>query len=103
MATLLTAEQIRDALQSLPEWRQDGDAIVRDVSVAPHSQDALESALMDVANRANHHPDIERAGDGMRVVLSTHSAGGITEKDVQLAAQIDQVLSGAGRDTGSPD
>jgi 4a-hydroxytetrahydrobiopterin dehydratase len=90
----LSADEVRTALDSLPGWKGGVEHLYRDVDVPSHSQDELESAVMSVANELNHHPEVERREDGMRFVLWSHDAGGVTSRDVELAARIDQVLSG---------
>ena len=98
MANLLSEDEIRTALASLPGWRLADNTLVHDVPVPADSQDALEQAVMQAADELNHHPEVERRPDGMRLTLWTHSAGGVTEKDIELASRLDQVLSGSGRD-----
>jgi 4a-hydroxytetrahydrobiopterin dehydratase len=73
------------------EWQRDGDAIVRDVELPGFKAAmALANAVADAANEANHHPDILiHDYKHVRLTLSTHSAGGITENDFALAATID--------------
>lgn len=100
MAELLTDDEIDTALVALEGWRRDGDALIKEVPATPDSHGWLREAVMNEADTLNHHPDIEQAGEGIRFRLSTHSAGGVTAKDVELAARIDHVLSGAARDKG---
>jgi len=58
---------------------------------------ALVAEIAALADQADHHPDIDlRYPDRVRVVLSTHSAGGVTTLDVELARQISQLASDAG-------
>ena len=73
------------------EWRREGDALVRDVELSGFKAAmALANAVADAANEANHHPDIlVHDYKHVRLTLSTHSAGGITDNDVALAATID--------------
>ena len=75
-------------------WRRDGDSIVRDIECEGFSAAiALVNAVADAANEANHHPDILVHGyKHVRITLSTHSAGGITENDLSLAATIDGLV-----------
>jgi 4a-hydroxytetrahydrobiopterin dehydratase len=72
-------------------WRRDGDAIVRDVELDGFKAAmALANRVADAANEANHHPDILVHGyKHVRLTLSTHSAGGVTENDLAMAATID--------------
>ncbi len=91
---LLSADEVRTALDSLPEWKGGVEHLYRKVDVPRDSQNQLESAVMGVADELNHHPEVERSDDGMRFVLWSHDAGGVTRRDVELAARIDQVVSG---------
>ncbi|MBW3606768.1 MAG: 4a-hydroxytetrahydrobiopterin dehydratase [Actinobacteria bacterium] len=76
------------------EWRREGDSIVRDVERDGFSAAmALANAVAEAANAANHHPDILVHGyKHVRLTLSTHSAGGITDNDFALAGMIDGLI-----------
>ena len=76
------------------QWRREGDRIVRDVECKGfHSAMALANAVAEAANEANHHPDILiHDYKHVRLMLSTHSAGGITEHDFALAGMIDGLV-----------
>lgn len=93
MADLLDAEGIKSAQESLPGWSYDGEALVRRVDVPAADQDTLEAQVMTEADAMNHHPVISRDGDTMTFRVWTHSDGGVTSKDVDLAGRIDHVLS----------
>lgn len=97
---LLSPEEIDDALAALPGWSYDGEALVKRAQVPADSQDGLLEAVGQVADSVNHHPDVSREPGAVTFRLWTHSAGGVTGKDVDLAARIDRELSGAGRDDG---
>lgn len=99
MAKLMDDDEVRYALASLPGWEGDAQRLERTVPVPPDQQDELVAALTRVADKVNHHPDIERTPEGLRLRLWTHTAGGVTAKDIDLAARIDQVLSGSDRRT----
>ena len=75
-------------------WRRDGEAIVRDVELDGFkSAMALANRVADAANEANHHPDIlVHDYKHVRLTLSTHSAGGITDNDFALAETIDGLI-----------
>jgi 4a-hydroxytetrahydrobiopterin dehydratase len=96
MADPLDRAAIDTALRSLAGWSYDGEALVRQVDVAADDQDALEESVAAVADALNHHPDVTRQGGSVTFRLRTHSANAVTTKDVDLAARIDQVLSGSG-------
>ncbi|HWC27357.1 MAG TPA: 4a-hydroxytetrahydrobiopterin dehydratase [Solirubrobacteraceae bacterium] len=73
------------------DWRREGDSIVRDVECKGfRAAMAFANAVAEAADDANHHPDILVHGyKHVRLTLSTHSAGGITENDFALAGMID--------------
>ncbi|MGI8901214.1 MAG: 4a-hydroxytetrahydrobiopterin dehydratase [Nocardioides sp.] len=101
MADLLARTDIDTALESLAGWSHDGKALVRRAEVPGDSQDALVEAVATVADAMDHHPELEREADAVTFRLWTHSAGGVTAKDIELAARIDQTLSGSGSDQGT--
>ena len=80
------------------QWRREGDAIVRDVECAGFSAAmALANAVAEAAEAVNHHPDILVHGyKHLRLTLSTHSEGGVTENDFALAGAIDGLVGAAG-------
>ena len=92
----LSDTEIDERLQGV-EWKREGDSIVRDVECKGfHSAMALANAVADAANEANHHPDIfVHDYKHVRLTLSTHSEGGITENDVALAGTIDGLIADA--------
>ena len=95
---VLDRTAIDTALEALPGWTYDGEALVRRADVPGDTQDSLERTVAQAADELDHHPQVQRAAEAMTFRLWTHSAGGVTAKDVDLAARIDQVLSGAGPD-----
>jgi len=76
------------------DWRREGDSIVRDIERDGfNAAMGLANAVAEAANAANHHPDILVHGyKHVRLTLSTHSAGGITENDFALAGMIDGLI-----------
>ncbi len=91
----LPADVITARLAGAP-WRMGEGAIVRDVQVADFTAAmAVANAVARAAEAADHHPDILVHGwNRVRLTLSTHSAGGVTEADLALAATIDELLAG---------
>ena len=77
------------------DWRREGDAIVRDIELDGFKAAmALANEVADAANAANHHPDIlVHDYKHVRLTLSTHSEGGITDNDFALAQTIDGLTS----------
>jgi 4a-hydroxytetrahydrobiopterin dehydratase len=87
---LLTDNEIEPRL-AMSEWRRDGQAIVREWTFADFkSAVAFVGRVADAAETVNHHPDILIHGwNKVRLELSTHSEGGLTTADFELAARID--------------
>jgi len=86
----LGEEEIEQRLAD-SSWGREGDAIVREWKLADFVQAvAFVDRVAEVAERANHHPDILLHGwNKVRLELSTHSEGGLTAADFALAAEID--------------
>ena len=97
MAERLTDAAIEQGLQCT-EWRREGDAIVRELQFGDFAGAmAFVNAVAGLAEAANHHPDILIHGwNKVRFTLSTHSADGLTQSDLDLARGIDG-LSASGR------
>jgi len=72
-------------------WARDGSSIVREWTLADFSTAiAFVNRVAELAQAADHHPDILVHGwNKVRLELSTHSKGGLTEADFELAGQID--------------
>jgi 4a-hydroxytetrahydrobiopterin dehydratase len=90
MAERLTDDAIEQGLEG-SAWRREGDAIVRDLGFADFaSAIAFVNAVAALAEAAGHHPDILVHGwNKVRLELSTHSADGLTQSDLDLARGID--------------
>lgn len=90
MAELLSQSEIDQALESLAGWTQEG-AEVRKTFTLSSFPAALVfvSGVGHLAERADHHPDILIQYRKVTFTLSTHSAGGLTQKDIDLAGEID--------------
>ena len=88
--TLLTAQQIDERLEG-GEWHREEGSIVRDLKLADFAAAiAFVDRLAAEAERRNHHPDILVHGwNHVRLTLSTHSQGGVTDADIALAEAID--------------
>jgi 4a-hydroxytetrahydrobiopterin dehydratase len=88
------SDEVIDERLARSEWRREGDSIVRDIERDGFTAAmALANAVAEAANDANHHPDILVHGyKHVRLTLSTHSAGGITETDFALAGMIDGLI-----------
>jgi 4a-hydroxytetrahydrobiopterin dehydratase len=90
---LLTNQEIEDGLAG-GEWRRDGQRIVCDVAFEDFGE-AIEfvNRVADVAETVNHHPDIHvHDWNKVRLELSTHSEGGLTRADLDMAARIEDLV-----------
>jgi len=90
----LTPSQVEERLQSLSQWHTNKEHsrlkyIAKTVDFA--SALKLANNIGKIAEKADHHPDIKLSYGVVEVVLFTHSAGGVTEKDFALARSIDEI------------
>lgn len=90
MAQPLSASEIDARVQGTP-WQREGETIVREDQYADFKAAmARANRVAELAEELNHHPDILVHGwNRLRLTLSTHSAGGVTEADLELAARLD--------------
>jgi 4a-hydroxytetrahydrobiopterin dehydratase len=93
MAVTLLSDREIDAGLADGEWRRDGQAIVRELKFDDFAQAIVfVNRVADAAEIANHHPDIHLYGwNKVRLELSTHSEGGLTRADLEMAARIDDL------------
>jgi 4a-hydroxytetrahydrobiopterin dehydratase len=90
----LSDDDVRKALEGLPDWQRDADHIVRDYEL-PTFPAVIElvQAVADLAEAANHHPDLDIRYNRLHVALTTHDQGGITQRDIDLAQEIETTAS----------
>ncbi len=91
--TLLSNEQIETQLTALTAWTRSGDALEMERDF-PSFKEAIAfvNRVADVADEEEHHPDIYNHWRTVRLVLTTHDAGGLTEWDFDLAKRIQTLL-----------
>jgi 4a-hydroxytetrahydrobiopterin dehydratase len=89
--TRLTDAEIAASLAALTGWQRDGETIVRTVKLRDFSAAvAYVGRVAELAEAANHHPDIcIRGYNRVTLTLTSHDAGGLTSRDLRLAAQVD--------------
>ena len=91
---LLKLEEITEGLKGLDGWSQEGKAITKQFTFQDFPEAVLfVSALVPGAEDADHHPDIEIHYKRVILIYSTHSEGGITDKDLDGAAMADAVAA----------
>ena len=85
----LSDAAIQDALRTLREWRLENGALTRDSTFPDFAAAfAFVTRLALLAERTDHHPDIDIRYNKVRVALLSHDAGGVTERDVKAAGAI---------------
>lgn len=95
MATTLTDEEVASALVELPEWSGDAKGIRRRVQAESFLAGiALVDAVAQAAEAADHHPDIDIRWRTVTFALVTHSAGGVTQRDLDMARTVDRLIKG---------
>ncbi|MGH3567230.1 MAG: 4a-hydroxytetrahydrobiopterin dehydratase [Pseudonocardia sp.] len=97
MTPLLDDAAIATALLDLPGWERDGDTLVRTATL-PSFPAAIATVdrVAEIAEDRDHHPDIDIRWRTLVFRCSTHSAGGITDLDIALAAAISEQVAAAG-------
>ncbi len=89
----LSSIQIENLLGKLSGWERDGHAIRKSYSFKDYYQTiAFVNAIAWISHREDHHPDLYVTYNTCRIEYSTHSAGGLTEKDFSCAAQVDALF-----------
>lgn len=90
MADRMTDDAVRDALASLPSWSIENGKLHRELRFANFSEALGFLVRVGIeAEKRNHHPELANVYASVTIDLTTHDAGGITEKDVDLARAID--------------
>lgn len=88
----LEPEEIDQALNELPEWTRNGEMIRRTYSFKTFPSALLfVNAVAHLAEKANHHPDVDIRWNKVTLALTTHDAGGLSEKDFALARLADDL------------
>ena len=89
MAERLSDDQIEAALGDLDGWTRDGDKIVREFQFGDFVEAlGFITQVGVLAEGMNHHPELFNVYNRVRIELSTHDEGGITDLDVELAAKV---------------
>lgn len=91
---VLSDQEVDAAARTLDGWVRSDGALRRSVTFGSFL-DGIDGVrrIAELAERADHHPDIDIRWRTVNLALSTHSAGGITEQDVALAREIDALFA----------
>jgi 4a-hydroxytetrahydrobiopterin dehydratase len=96
----LTKHKIEQGLAKLTGWKRDRNTLTKEFTLSSFTGAAKFIAkIAPIANRMDHHPDLQlHRYKRVKIMLTTHDAGGITQKDLDLAAKIDTLAPpGAGQ------
>ncbi|MGH2444162.1 MAG: 4a-hydroxytetrahydrobiopterin dehydratase [Chloroflexota bacterium] len=93
----LSAEQVGDLARQVPAWTVREQTLVREITVKNFKAAlALVNSIGAVAEQENHHPDIAITGwNHVKIELTTHAMGGLSENDFILAAKITSLMDDA--------
>ena len=87
---LLSDAEVEERLSGLTGWQRQGDAIEKSFKREGFVGSVrFVSGLVEPAEAMNHHPDVSISWDTVTVTISTHSEGGLTAADFELAEKID--------------
>jgi 4a-hydroxytetrahydrobiopterin dehydratase len=94
MSTVLSDAEIQQALQGLPGWTKNGNAIERTFQFGNfvESMDFVNE-IAEAAEAVNHHPDIHVSYNKVTLVLVSHDSGGVTQRDVRMAGKINEIAT----------
>ncbi|MFV1994629.1 MAG: 4a-hydroxytetrahydrobiopterin dehydratase [Verrucomicrobiales bacterium] len=93
MAELIYEEDLETWLKKAPEWEIEGDSITRTFEFDDYMAGIdFVNDVAEIAEEAQHHPDIDVRWCKVRLGLSTHDQGGLTDLDFKLAARIDHLV-----------
>lgn len=93
--TKLPDLDVQRALGTLPGWTRRGDTLTKTFTFERFADGiTFVDTIAAAADRMDHHPDIDIRYTKVTVALSTHSAGGITQLDLDLAAQVENAAGG---------
>ena len=94
MKTLTEQEVSKFLKENLKDWKFENNTIVRDFKFKTFVEAfSFMTAVAFEAEKLNHHPDWSNSYSKVKIVLTNHEAGGVTQLDFDLAAAIDRIFS----------
>ena len=93
MSELIATSEIEAKIKKIPEWEVEKKTLIRSFEF-DEFMDGIDfvNGVAEIAEEANHHPDIDIRWGKVDVYLTTHSAGGLTESDFEVAKRIDTLM-----------
>jgi 4a-hydroxytetrahydrobiopterin dehydratase len=90
--SVLTPERVQESLRTLPQWKLEGQEIVRQYEFADFAAAMVfVNRVAEKAEEAGHHPDIDIRYNKVKLALVSHDKGGLTERDIKMAQTIDSL------------
>jgi 4a-hydroxytetrahydrobiopterin dehydratase len=90
--SVLTPELVQESLRSLPQWKLEGEEIVRQFKFADFlAAMVFVNQVAERAETAGHHPDIDIRYNQVKLALVSHDQGGLTAQDINMAQTIDSI------------
>jgi 4a-hydroxytetrahydrobiopterin dehydratase len=94
VAELLGDEEIEQRLDELGDWEREGDEIQKVFEFEDFGAAiSFVNAVAELADRYDHHPDIDIRWNRVKLAMSTHTEGGLTARDFDVAGEIEQSIS----------
>lgn len=88
----LTPQEIQDRLAALPEWSLEDGKIARSYRLADHfAATAMVVHVAGIQQELNHHSDLTLGYNTVDVAVNSHDVGGITDRDFDLAARVEEI------------
>ena len=93
MSDLLSDDEIQSLMKKVPEWEHEGDAIERTIEFDEFMEGIdFVDGVAEISEEAQHHPDIDIRWCTIKLKLTTHDQGGLTDADFELAQRIDNLI-----------
>jgi 4a-hydroxytetrahydrobiopterin dehydratase len=90
--SVLSAETVKERMQSLPGWKLEGGELVRHYDFADFAAAMVfVNRVAEKAEAAGHHPDIDIRYNKVRLALISHDQGGLTERDMKMATTLNSL------------
>lgn len=93
MADLIDPSNLDNFAKKVPEWEIDGDNLIRTFEF-DEFMEAIDfvNSVAEIAEEAQHHPDIDIRFNTVVLTLTTHDLGGLTKADFEVAARVDNLV-----------